>query len=230
MLAGDLWDEVNHPERGHKGWNTPGMLADKLARSSPAFQQLRQQADVAVQGTRGRDLAYQSGGSGSHTAGYADGKVRIAASHPAMAAQNIVFETANAAQTRFFDQVESDHLDKSITGKDIAHYAALLGRPAGELDAFADEYDKGDAIKRRSLLQEWAEWNSLALSRTALEDIRKNMKGATANELWEEGFGSVIQHKDFNAYYKARGRAHRTSVELALRPPERIELPPGLFR
>jgi hypothetical protein len=138
--------------------------------------------------------------------------------HPAVSVPNLVFETANAAQTGFFDRVRRDHEDGSIRKKGLDHYAGLLGRDVGEMKQFAGEYEKGDAITRRALVQEWGEWNSLQLARAALKEVRGGLTGRTATDEWEKaGWDALLELEGFGDYYDLRGQDHRPAVESALR-------------
>lgn len=220
LRSGKLWDEVNRDERDYRTWNTPQNLADQLARSSPQFRALRALADKEVRRTHGRALAYSGDAqkTGGHSAVYGGGTVYVdeESYHPATTAQNLVFETANAAQTRFFDTLRADYADGSLADKSLAHYGELLGRKPGELGTLAEEYAHATLEARRSLLQEWAEWNSLELSRAAFQDIAPHFESDTAQDQWAVGFGPRLAARNFTEYYTDFGEDHRQQVQHAL--------------
>lgn len=220
LVPRPLWGEVNQPGRDYRTWSGPRTLADQLTASSPEFRDLRGRATAAVRRGYGRGLEYgamDTSRGAAHSAGYKEGRISVdAANHPAVTVQNLVFETANAAQTGFFDQVRADYEDGSLAERTLEHYAGLLRRPAAELAAFAEEYRDGGLEARRSLLQEWGEWNSLQLARRTFDQISGRFTGETAQDYWGLGFGPLLELQDFDEYYRERGEDHRDQVQRAL--------------
>lgn len=220
-LSKDLDTEINQANRSYKTWNSPQNLADQLASSSPEFRQLRRMAQTAVRNVYGKALTYEAGDTGKtggHTAAFSDGTVWIDESfHPSVTVQNLIFETANAAQSTFFAQVRADWQDGSILESSLGHYAELLGRKPGELGkTLVSEYQDGDKNQRRSLLQEWAEWNSLELARAAFGQLAGRFRDETAQMFWESGFKQRLDLKAFGEYYQEFGERHRAGVEKAI--------------
>jgi hypothetical protein len=216
--AGNIWDEVNQDDPRHRSWNTPGNLADQLTRDSPRFRALRRDAQREARAVHGRDLSYEAADDniGGHTAAYGGGVVRIdeEQSSPAVSVQNLVFETANAAQSRFFDTLRADYDNGSMAGKSLREYGDLLGRDPRELGVLAKEYETTTDLRvRRAILQEWAEWNSLELARATFTEIAPRFTSDTAQFWLEQGFGGKLGARDFADYYERFGHAHRASVE-----------------
>jgi hypothetical protein len=215
LLSKPLAQEINRDDRRYRTWNTPQQLADQLAASSTAFRELRAMANEAVRTAYGKDLSYEAAPEGlGSSAAYGQGTVRVDESyHPSVTVQNLVFETANAAQTAFFNQVRADWQDDSILEKSLQHYAEMLDRDPGELGGLAEEYAEGDKHQRRSLLQEWGEWESLELARDALGQLHGMFESETAEMFWDLGFGRRLGLKSFGEYYEEYGRGHRAAVE-----------------
>lgn len=219
--SGNVWDEVNRGDRDYRTHNTPQNLADQLARESSAFRALRTRASDEVRDVHGRGLSYQAAADdvGGHSAAYGHGIVRVDEDSlgPAFTVQNLIFETANAAQSRFFETLRADYANGSMGGKTIQHYAKLLGRNPDELGGLADAYGSADLEERRSILQEWGEWNSLELSRATFKQIAPRFKSGNAQDALELGFGPRLAARSFGAYYKDFGEDHRSSVLHSLR-------------
>ncbi len=215
--AGNIWTEVNNDDPRHRSWNTPANLADQLTRDSSEFRSLREKAVHSVRSVHNRSLSYESADDniGGHSAAYGKGVVRIdeEQSSPAVSVQNLVFETANAAQSEFFDQLRADYENGAMTGRTLQHYGNLLGRDPKELGKLADEYTSADLRARRGLLQEWGEWASLELARKTFQQISPRFKSEAAQWQWDEGFGQRLSAKDFSDYYERFGHSHRKSVE-----------------
>jgi hypothetical protein len=213
-----FWGEVNQEGDDARTFHTPRSLADQLAEQSTAFDDLRNRARESVSDVHDRELGYVSRG-GSYSGSFRKGEISIDTDdHPSVALANVVFETANAAQSGFFEQVRKDYEDDSIMKKGLDHYADLLQRDAADMDPYRNKYESGDKVDRRVLLQEWGEYKSLQLARDALVDVRKGLKGKTSIDRWEKGlWGELLNERTFEGYYDLRGVEHGSQVEHALR-------------
>jgi hypothetical protein len=193
--------------------SSPSTIADQLMGSSEAFSELRGVADKEVNETFGKKggVEYKDKpktGGGTGPAYYKDGVTYFDPNAPMPATVlNIVFETANAAQAGKFQKVESD-FDKGIL-MDIP-MESYIDNPS-LLGAYADDYNS--PASKRSLIQEYYEWNSFLLAKNALADLSKQYTSEVASITWESSFGEVLKCKNFEEYYKLSGNTHRKAVQ-----------------
>ena len=198
----------------------PSDIADQIESGSDAFKALRGQADQEVADTfgKGKKVTYNDKpkeGGGTGPAYYKDGDTFYDKGAPLpQTVLNVIFETANAAQAGLFKKVESDFDDGTLMEKELSAY---IGDPS-ELGSLQDDYDS--PASKRSLIQEYYEWNSCKIAKDSLLDIApKYIEGGDiASITWETSFGAILKCESFEQYYKLAGKAHRGAVQATLMP------------
>lgn len=228
FMYGKPWDEVNR-EDSYRTGRSPQTLADQLMGSSTEFANLRDRAEREVSDTYDKDLQY--GGfnvdNPMFPGAYKEENVMLdTAQHPAIMMQHMIFETANAAQAGFFAKVLQDYEDSSVSEKSLNEYGELLGRDPNEIpEKLRLEYEKGSPAERRTLLQEWAEYNSLELARPVFNQVHDQFRSSTAQDYRDKVFDPVLALSDsFESYYDIRGQDHREAVLKALVESEKKKL------
>lgn len=211
-------DEAN---RGytHKSELSPQGMADSLTTEVQEFADLRGAADAETQEQFGKPLGYKTTPKGqvATSAHFKEGQAYFARNAAlGQTLSNIIFETANAAQSGRFAQVESDYNSGALLTKAPTDYG-VTDLPAD----LADEYRLGDGATRRSLLQERMEYDSLMMSAPAIRATFAKLTDETARVPFDLMIDFLDM--DFAAYYEARGKAHRSLVENAIRAAEAKE-------
>ncbi len=198
----------------------PSDIADQIESGSESFKALRGRADKEVADTfgKGRRVTYNDKpkeGGGTGPAYYKDGDTFYDKGAPLpQTVLNVIFETANAAQAGLFKKVESDFDDGTLMDKELSAY---IDDPS-ELGSLQDDYDS--PASKRSLIQEYYEWNSCQIAKDSLLDIApKYIEGGdVASITWESSFGAILECKSFEQYYKLAGKTHRGAVQATLMP------------
>ena len=198
----------------------PSDIADQIGEESENFKALRGKADEEVGKTYGEEkkVGYNNKpkkGGGSGTAYYKDGDTFYDAGAPIQqTVLNIVFETANAAQAGLFKKVEVDYDDGSLMDNPLTDY---IEDPSA-LGSLVDDFT--DLASKRSLIQEYYEWNSFKIAESSLLDIApKYIEGGVIPSLtWETSFGEILECTNFEEYYGIKGKGHRGAVEATLKP------------
>ncbi len=218
QLAG-VWDEVN-VGFGSKTDLDPETFAQGLTEGSEEFAALRESANEQTQEHFGEDLKYKpkpKKGGGTSEAYFKDDSAYFnMEGHPAMILSNLIFETANAAQTGSFIQVESDYKSGAIMKKSPKDYGFEdLG------DKLTQEYEKGDGETRRSIIQERFEWNSFILAKPSFLKVKGEMKKQEKSKemysIYFAAFDHMLTMSTFEEYYNEYGHIHRNAVEGVLR-------------
>ncbi|WP_392532148.1 DUF4157 domain-containing protein [Nostoc sp. C117] len=201
---------------------SPSTIANQLADSSPAFAKLRGTADTEVNNTFGKEggVEYKDKpkkGGGTSAAYYKDGVTYFDREAPMpTTVLNIVFETANAAQAGIFQKIESDY-DKGILldtpMKSYIEDPSLLGK-------YQNDYDPKNAASKRSLIQEYYEWNSCLIAQNALRDLSQRYTSEVASITWISSFGLILECRNFEEYYELQGKIHRRAVQGTLEQPK----------
>jgi hypothetical protein len=220
-----LSQEVNKGSKYRTG-SSPETMADQLETESDAFHLLRDAANLETNAAYSKDLTYEakptSGPKGTGPAYFKEGTAffDMKGEHPSVQLTNIVFETANAAQSRKFDTLEADFKSGAILRKSLTDYGVPSGTLSVELE---NEYRDGDAAARRSLVQEVYEWGSYELAKQSFTDLDRIFTTSSAKEAMLS-WNSFASYDNFMTYYKASGYKHRRAVEGAIRnatkPPE----------
>ena len=197
--------------------NSPETIADQLSAESEEFQALRGTADAQVKETFGKDkLKYSDKpkkGGGSGPAYYKDGETFFDKdAPPPQTVLNVVFETANASQATKFKKVEDDYDHNVILDTPYSDYGVDTGELGG-LDTKATE-----KWEKRSLIQEYYEWNSFMLAKSTFMKILPKFNKDSAKDIWTGSFGKIMECKNFMEYYEVFGKTHRSAVESTLKP------------
>ncbi len=215
----EIWDEAS-VGFGAKTKLIPEVYAQNLTEESEEFATLRGAANEQTQKFFGKNLNYKSKpkkGGGTSEAYFKDDSAYFnMEGHPAMILSNIIFETANAAQSGAFIQVENDYKSGILMEKSIADYGFDdIG------DALATQYEQGDGETRRSIIQERYEWKSFILAKpTFLKvkgEMQKNEKSKDMYDVYFAAFDHMLSMNSFDEYYEVFGHTHRKAVEGVLR-------------
>lgn len=211
-----IWDDIDILNKP----STPDQYANNLRRY-PEFEELYGKAVTAVQTTYDKSLIYSekpSSGGGNTNAYFKDGTIFFNLNDfpPAILA-NTIFETANAAQSSQFLQLEKDFENDSITEKTLEDYGI---NDIGE--SLSQEFMAGDKITRRSIIQERYEWGSFLLAKPTFLKVKDLTLGLSGKS--QEGydaafnaFNTMLEMESFEDYYTEYGKDHRKSVEGVLR-------------
>ncbi|HEX5551609.1 MAG TPA: CFI-box-CTERM domain-containing protein [Chitinophagaceae bacterium] len=214
-----IWDEVQ-AGFGSKTETPVNEFAENLTRESPEFEELRGKANEEIQIHHHKDLEYKpkpKKGGGTSEAYFKDDATYFNMDgHPAMILSNIIFETANAAQSGAFIRVEGEYKSGEIMEKSPDDYG--FDDLGGKL---MREYETGDAATRCSIIQERLEWNSFILARPTFLRVKGEMtrtkKGAEIYGVYFAAFDHMLEMNSFEEYYNEYGRIHRNAVEGVLR-------------
>ncbi|NKB81034.1 MAG: hypothetical protein GKS05_03905 [Nitrospirales bacterium] len=206
-----LWDEVSK-DLGQKPQIGASDFAESLTTESSEFSDLRKSASKETMTHHGKELEYKAKpkkGGGTSEAYFKDGTTFFnMEGHPAMILSNVIFETANAAQSGRFLEVEKDYQTGAILGKDPSDYGVTdLG------DTLDQEYARGGKAERRSIIQERFEWDSFLLAKPTFLQIKPKIK----KEIYFAAFDHMLQMKSFETYYETYGHIHRGAVEGVLK-------------
>lgn len=197
--------------------DSPNNLANQLSESFPNFQTLREEADKAVNETFNKESGVEyrekpKKGAGTAPAYYKDGVTYFDSKAPkTQTLLNIVFETANAAQARRFQSIEKDYNEGRLLDKPMTDY---IDDPSS-LGEYQNDYT--DIASKRSLIQEYYEWDSFLKAKPTLLEIEKK-QGSESDfkTIWDSSFGDILKCKNFDKYYESHGEKHRKAVQGAL--------------
>lgn len=214
-----VWDEVD-VGFGQKTKLSPEAFAQDLTEESEEFAELRDAANKQTREHFRKDLSYKpkpKKGGGTSEAYFKDDATYFnMEGHPAMILSNLIFETANAAQSGSFIQVESDYKTGEIMNKTPKDYGF---EDLGE--KLTKQYEIGDAEERRSIIQERFEWRSFVLAKPSFLKVKAEMqKKDKSKEMYSVYFATfdhMLSMNSFEEYYNEYGYMHKKSVEGVLR-------------